>query len=329
MQCVWKYIPIRIIPFVRSLLPCLLQSLRSVDYRGQRSTSTNRRTVALRARFIFEVSMQTTTSLPADTDPFFTQNYGSPADFQTSVDKDTLMYGVPAELFWPQLTVSSMPYRNLKIKSCFYRERRFPGQMLATVTPLDLWPKMIIDLSKTTLRVQGNPLVAVYDALTFVIMDDGMVYGLCHPHSQRMNSFALPLHELLLIYGKPTGKAKVLSPSQFAVMNVLYNVIDFEQWRASQRLIYLHLEGYMTYLQLLSSLYAKYGMKFRVSVDKSGKPGLLGCGEVDGAIENFIVSGTENSGTFVIGTFSFGEQKVKLRFKDYDDLATQGIRLPH
>ena len=63
-------------------------------------------------------------------------------------------------------------------------------------------------------------------------------------------------------------------------------------------------------------------MKFRVSVDKSGKRRLLGCGEVDRVIEHFIVSGTENSGTFVIGTFSFREQKVELRFKDYDDLAT-------
>lgn len=286
--------------------------------------------MAFRARFIFEIPMQTTTSLAADTDHFLTHNYGSPAVFQTSVvDNDTLMYGMPAELSWPQLAVSSMPQRNLKIKSCFYRERRFPGQMLATVTPLDLWPKMTVDLSKTTLRVHYNPLVAVYDALTFVMMDDGMVYGLCHPHLQRTNSLALPLHELLLMYGKPMGKAKALSPSQLTVMHVLYNVIEFEQWRASQRHIYLHLEGYGTYLQLLSSLYAEYGMKFRVSVDKSGKPGLSGCGEVDGVIENFIVSGTENSGTFVIGTFSFGEQKVELRFKDYDELATHGIRPLH
>ncbi|KAK5214985.1 hypothetical protein LTR47_011500 [Exophiala xenobiotica] len=271
--------------------------------------------------------MQTTTSLAADTDHLFPQNYGSPADFQTAVDKDTLMYGMPTELSWPQLTVSSMPQRNLKIKSCFDRERRFPGQMLATVTLLDIWPKVTVDLSETTLRVHYNPLVAVYDALTFVMMDDGMVYGLCHPHLQRTNSLALPLHELLLIYGKPMGKAKALSPSQLTVMNVLYNVNEFEQWRASQRLIYLHLEGYGTYLHLLSSLYAEYGMRFRVSVDKGGKLGLPAYGEVDAAVENFIVSGTENSGTFVTGTFSYGEHKVELRFKDYDYLAVQGIKL--
>ncbi len=273
--------------------------------------------------------MQTTTSLAAETDPFLTQNYGSPADFQASVENDTLMYGMPAELSWPQLTVSSMPHLNLKVKSCFCRERRFPGQMLATVTPLDLWPKMTVDLSKTTLRVHYNPLVAVYDALTFVMMDDGMVYGLCHPHLRRTNSLALPLHELLLMYGKPMGKAKVLSPAQLTVMTVLYNVIEFEQWRASQRLIYSHLDGYRTYLQLLSSLYAEYGMRFRVSVDKGGKLGLPAYGEVDGAVENFTVSGTENSGTFVTGTFSYGEHKVELRFKDYDHLAVQGIKLLH
>jgi hypothetical protein len=70
-------------------------------------------------------------------------------------------------------------------------------------------------------------------------------------------------------------------------------------------------------------------MRFRVSVDKSGKLGFPGYGEVDGGVEYFIASGTENSGTFVTGTFSYGEHKVELRFKDYDDLAMQGIRVLH
>lgn len=49
--------------------------------------------------------------------------------------------------------------------------------MLATITPSDLWPETTLDLI-TPLTVWSKRQVRVHDTLPFVIMDDGMVYGL-------------------------------------------------------------------------------------------------------------------------------------------------------
>lgn len=205
---------------------------------------------------------------------------------------------------------------------------------MATISPPVMMPPTTLDLSDTEVKMLSSSLVMVDQALTFVIMDNGMVYGLCHSPKELGEGFTpiMPLHSLLLRFGRPRAGTQVMSRFLVKVADTIWAVREFELWRASQ-LVYPGLRAYATYLNLLYGFSAVNGLCIQVSTDKDGEISATAIwgDKVYGTIHEVFVIGDWGSGTNVVGRISYeweGKTKTsEIYFQDVESLSQRGVQL--
>ena len=210
---------------------------------------------------------------------------------------DDPIYNVPATPVWPVSGGTATESKFVRTRTCLEKQNLYPGYILATVSFLDLLPPVTLDLSTTGLTLFSKTQVTVREGFTFVIMDNGMVFSLCHPHIRQATAVGpkltaiMSLYNLLLLFGCPSGEAKVISPFQTKVVEIIWAIRESKIWRASNKEVYPHLEAYRVYLLLLVCLSTTPSINARLLTDESGKPAMFGKG-VDGTVDGLTICGT-------------------------------------
>ncbi len=239
-----------------------------------------------------------------------------------------------ASLIWPPHSrITTISANNFKIKSCLEYDHTFIGACVATASSLKLLPPKTIDLPQP-FTLASYTQVRVVEAITFVIMDNGMVHCLSHPDARHMIAVekdvpaVMSLSDLLDRVGRPQGTAKLVAAFQTKVADLTWAIVAHERWRVTQTDIYGQFPAYGTYLALVGLLAAPSGLKVRVTVNEMGLPRCLGGTEVESTLEAIRVSGPWEPKVHGTVTYKWGSETVStlISFENMVELESQGVR---
>ncbi|KIW30926.1 uncharacterized protein PV07_02617 [Cladophialophora immunda] len=109
-------------------------------------------------------------------------------------------------------------------------------------------------------------------------MDDGMAYCLVYPQKSTAITRAITrlpaiiqLHTALLTFGRPPANTVFMTQVWSKITEIIWEIRDFEFWRATQTKSYPRLEGYRLYLATIVGLSNPGSSNVKITVNNAGQ----------------------------------------------------------